>query len=115
MDWNPTESYLDFAIMSGKERKRYYKLVTATDGIQYIQEISLLYRSCKEHCLNTYQVVSCFEYEGRDYLFMDNLDRPEPLYLQEYACYGGNKIELFGVEEPLKSYLAEKYWPEKLL
>lgn len=113
MDWlNPAENYLAYAILSGKERKRYYEVHTAEDGRQYIREISILYRSHEKRCINTYLVVSCFEREERNYLFMEDPARPELLYFQEYICYEDNKIKLFDVEEPLKSQLADEYWPQ---
>ena len=112
MDWmNPAEDYLTYAIMSGKERKRYYEVHTGEDGAEYIWEISILYRSPEKRCINTYLVVSCFEHQGRNYLFMENTARTEPLYFQEYICCEDDEIKLFAVEEPLKSQLIEEYWP----
>ncbi|MCI8647985.1 MAG: hypothetical protein HFE76_14610 [Firmicutes bacterium] len=112
MDWlNPAEDYLTYAILSGRERKRCYQVHTGEDGFHYIQEISILYRSRERRCINTYLVVSCFEHKGRNYLFMEDTARTEPLYFQEYICCKGNEIKLFDVEEPFKSQLIEEYWP----
>lgn len=109
MDWNPMENYLAYAVMSGKEKKRYYQVCTAEDGTEYIREMSLLYRSCEERCIKAYQVLSYFQHDGQDYLFME--DQEGTVYVQEYACCG-DEVELFDIEEPLKRRLMKAYWPK---
>lgn len=99
--------FSNFSLMTDDvEFSRYYELYTADDGTEYIQEISE--RTFEKRCINIYEVITCFQHQGRAYVIVK--DSEENVYFNEYQRADKNKIKLLSVEEKLMQRLIREYW-----